>query len=388
MLQYFHGTAADDAGGQANAGLGKLALVPNWRDESPLADTICREAQGPGFGEQQLLEHIVEVVGSAGYALPRALIVNYYVSLKANPFVILTGAAGQGKTELARLFAEALVGRDSPQYQCISGAGAWPDGTGEDRYYRSLQEHFSSWRFIELLQEAGASSNLGKAYMVCFDALRPADLDYYFDILLQVTPAGTKRLNLPGFPADCQPIIPPNVYITATVDTAEYNGTVSRNVLRHAGLIEFRAPPRPIDRALQLAAPAVPPTGYQRLWLRAAQHDVQRARARINAILGPEQVARLRYSPALARLFWRSGQVLMKDTLDELTTYIANSFDDQGRGLFDPTDPVRNAQIAYDAQVIQRTLWRLHDLADDELRRDLTSYLDQIALSTTQQAVA
>ncbi|HNP73920.1 MAG TPA: hypothetical protein PLO33_04925 [Kouleothrix sp.] len=389
MLEYFQETAADDAGGQAADGLGKLALVPHWRNHSPLAQTICREARGAACGEQQLLEHIVGVIRSGGCDLPRALIVNYYVSLKTNPFVILTGVAGQGKTELARLFAEALVGRDSPQYQCISGAGSWANATGKDRYYRTLQEHFSSWRFIELLQEAAAPNNFGKAYMVCFDALHPADLDYYFEMLLQVTPNGAKRLNLPGFPADCQPVIPPNVYITATVDTAEYRQTVSREVLRHAGLIEFRAPQRPAEPALQLvSAPPVPPTGYQRLWLRAAQHDVRRARARINSILGAEQTARLHYSPALARLFWRGGQALTKDTLDELTTYIANSFDEQGNGLFDPVDPLRNAQIAYDAQVIQRALWRLHDAADDELRRDLASYLDAIALSTTQQAVA
>jgi hypothetical protein len=106
---------------------------------------------------------------------------------------------------------------------------------------------------------------------------------------------------------------------------------------------------------------------------------VRAARARLGAVLGFEQVARLHYSSELALLFWRSGQVLMKEALDELTRYIANSFDSDGRGLFDPTSSLRNAEIAYDAQVIQRTLWRLYASGDDELRNDLKKYLARLA---------
>lgn len=375
----FQGTAADAAGGLANVGRGKLAPPADERVHSPLARAICREARANTFGEQQLLDHILEVVRGAGYALPRALIVNYYVALKTNPFVILAGAAGQGKKELARLFAEALVGHDSSQYLQISRTGLWAGGTGQDQYYRSMQEQFSSWRFLELLQEAAAPSNLGKIYMVCFDAVYPADLEYYFD-MLQVAPDGTKWLKLPGFPPECQPVIPPNVYITAVLDADDAGTTLGRNVLRHAGLIEFRLPPEDYRPALRLlGAPGVPPTGYQRLWQRSSLHSLAEARARLADVLGYEQMARLHYSADLALLFWRSGQALMKETLDELTIFVANSFDHDGRGLFDPDNPQRNAEIAYDAQVIQRTLWRLNTLGDDELRHDLLEYLDRLA---------
>src|SRR5262245_21177791 len=227
LIHYFRETAADDAGGMADAGRGKLALVPNDHSASPLWRMVCREAQAPPIGEQELLDHILSVVHGSGYTFPRALIVNYYVSLKTNPFVILTGAEGRGKTELARLFAEALVGRDSPQYSLIPSAGVWPNGTGQDSYYRSIHEQFSSWRFLDLLQEAALPSNIHKAYFVCFDALHPDELEYYFATLLQVDPTGAKRLNLPGFPADRQLTIPSNVYITATVNTAEHKEYLS-----------------------------------------------------------------------------------------------------------------------------------------------------------------
>ena len=378
-MHNFQGTAADAAGGLADVGRGKFAPPTDERTHSPLARAICRDARASTFGEQQLLDHILEVVRGAGYALPRSLIVNYYVALKTNPFVILAGTAGQGKKELARLFAEALVGRDSSQYLQISRTGTWAGGTGQDQYYRSMQEQFSSWRFLELLQEAAAPSNLGKIYMVCFDAVYPADLEHYFD-MLQVAPDGTKRLKLPGFPPDCQPVIPPNVYITAVLDADDAGTTLGRTVLRHAGLIEFRLSPDQCRPTLRLVTgPSVPPAGYQRLWQRSALHSLGDARARLAGVLGYEQMARLHYSADLALLFWRSGLALMKETLDELTIFVANSFDQDGRGLFDAGNPQRNAEIAYDAQVIQRTLWRLHASGDDELRRDLLDYLDRLA---------
>jgi len=391
ILQNFRATADDEVGGPADVGQGKLALVPNDRASTPLARMACRDTQAGRLSEPQLLDHVIEVVEASGYPLSRALIANYYVSLKSNPFVILTGAEGQGKTELARLFAEALVGAGGTQYTLISSAGVWPDGTGQDRYYRSLQEQFGSWRFLDLLQEAAEPINASKAYFVCFDALHPDEIEYYFATLLHVTATGEKRLNFPGFPADRQPVVPSNVYITATVNTVGPKDNLSRNVLCHAGLIEFRAIQQhdpPVRLAVGPTPVLPPPVGYQRLWLGAPLNDVAAARARLIAILGHDTFTRLRCSPALSRLLWRGGVVLTSHTLHELTTYIANSFDARGQGLFDPYDARRNARIAFDAQVVQRVLWRLRESNDRELRRDLADFLDEIALTSMRQAVA
>jgi hypothetical protein len=162
-------------------------------------------------------------------------------------------------------------------------------------------------------------------------------------------------------------------------------------VLRNAGLIEFRQV-QPTDPSVHLDAqllPALPPpVGYQRLWLGAALHDVAAARARLAAILGDDYMGRLRCSPALSRLLWRGGLALTSQTLQDLTTYIANSFDERGQGLFAPYDPQLNAQIAFDAQVVQRVLWRLRESADGDLRRDLALFLDTDAITASQQAVA
>ena len=114
----------------------------------------CRDTRSGMIGEQHLLNHLLLAIKSSSYPLSRALIVNYYVSLKTNPFVILTGAAGRARP-LASLFAEALVGAGVAQYALIPGAGVSP-AAGQDRYFRSLQEQFCSWRFLDLLQEAAS----------------------------------------------------------------------------------------------------------------------------------------------------------------------------------------------------------------------------------------
>ena len=387
-IEYFQETAGAVAGGPADAGRGKLALTPHGFAGPPLLRLACRDGVGRAAGEREMLAQICDAITHAGYGFPRALVVTYYVSLKTNPFVILTGAEGRGKTEFVRLFAEALLGRDSPQYALIAGGAMLPLSADEPHYYRSLQERFSSLRFLELLREAASSGNAGRLYLVCFDALHPSELDYYFASLLRVTAEGETRLNLPGFAHDRLPIVPPNVYITATVNVAEQSYSLSRDVLRHAGLIEFRAPTgrRPIAERWSWALP--PPVGYQRLWLRAAARDLVAARARLATILGAREFSRLRPSFGLAQLLWRAGEVLLRPALNELEMFVANSFDEHGCGLFDPHDPQSNAQIAFDAQVVQRVLWRLRLSDDLELRRDLAMYLDRLALTAAQQAVA
>ncbi|MDQ2997830.1 MAG: hypothetical protein M3R61_12340, partial [Chloroflexota bacterium] len=91
IIPNFRSSADDDVGGLADVGRGKLTLVSDNPSFMPLARMACRDARASLRGEQQLLNHVLAAVESSGYPLSRAVIVNYYVSLKTNPFVILTG---------------------------------------------------------------------------------------------------------------------------------------------------------------------------------------------------------------------------------------------------------------------------------------------------------
>jgi hypothetical protein len=55
----------------------------------------------------------------------------------------------------------------------------------------------------------------------------------------------------------------------------------------------------------------------------------------------------------IARRLHGAG-LAMQQLSEKIIAYVANSFDQAGRGLFDPDDARHNAQIAYDDQLIQR----------------------------------
>lgn len=325
--------------------------------------------------EQLLLGHILSRLEAAGYDFPRPMVVDYYVSLKSHPFVILTGAEGQGKTELARLFAEAIVDTESPQYVLIQG-GSWVAGTGEGNYFHDLQTRFGSLRFIETLQEAAASASEGLVFFICLDELSPAEVEHYFTQLLYTDGAGDKRLRLTGMPPQAHPVVPPNLYITATVNDAEQGYELSGAVLDSASPIEFWAPGLP-SGALR-AGTSVPFVGFQRVFQRAAVRRADAAYHKLAQILGPEQLGQLRPSAELSLLLWRAGIALQTHTLHELSRYVANAFDEDGVGLFDPDDVWRNAHKALDSQIAQKVLWRLRGDVDSTLRRDVEAYLDRL----------
>lgn len=371
-MPHFPHPIGDAAMGTASVGRRKVTQLDS---RPPLLRLGCRDNWDTAFGEQEFISRMVSLARAADLPFPRTLLVTYYVSLKTNPFVILTGVEGSGKTELVSLFAEALLGNHSPQYALIKGDASWLNATGDQHSFRSLLDHFTSLRFLELLQEAVDPGSAGKAFVVCFDGMHPAEVNYYFATLLSIDDAGRKRLNLPGVPDDDRPIVPPNVSITATVNTAEYAGALSADVLRRAGLIAFRAAKTGAS-ARYAQQPA--PVGMQRLWLRASQRDDTTARDHLARVIGPATLNLLQCSEPLASTLRRAGMTLTQRTRQELMLYVANSFDEDGRGLFDAENPLRNAQIAFDSQVAQRVLWRLRDAPDAQIHAYLNAEPDML----------
>lgn len=61
---------------------------------------------------RDILIHVHEYLSGQGFFYTRQAIANLYLSLKTKPFVILAGPSGTGKTQMVRLFAEALGHRD------------------------------------------------------------------------------------------------------------------------------------------------------------------------------------------------------------------------------------------------------------------------------------
>ncbi|MEI7643565.1 MAG: hypothetical protein WCJ55_04570 [Chloroflexales bacterium] len=345
MIAYNFRAVGKGAAGQAGAGQGKSAYTPATA-YAPIQHGY-RIAQAR-VGERDLLDYVCEALGGA---FPRPLITSYYVSLKTNPFVVLTGREGTGKAALASGFASALVGTQSDQFVTI-GSGSWAQRSGQSSYYQGVHERFGSLHFLESLQDAASPANIGKLYMVLLRGLTLDELGHYFRDVLQIDAGGVRRLALPGLAPGDRPSLPPNIFITATIHVPRTMTAGNREVLRSAGQIAFDAAAH--DRAA-LPPPPVPPVGLQRIMLASASHNSADARERLTAILGRREMRRLGPSAALSRRL-PDSDMIVRQLADTIIAYVSNSFDGSGRGLFDPDDVWRNAQIAYDDQVAQRSL--------------------------------
>ena len=57
---------------------------------------------------KELIKHAYDFISNAGFQYQPEEIANFYLALRAKPFVILAGISGTGKTQLPRKFASAL----------------------------------------------------------------------------------------------------------------------------------------------------------------------------------------------------------------------------------------------------------------------------------------
>ena len=367
----FLGAIGNDASGPANEGQRKLSPLRRLptRDAVP---AYKRMPQSLG-GEQQLLSRLFATLG---HAFPRVLLTNYYVSLKTNPLVVLTGPKGIGKAAMVEGLARTLLGLQSTQFVTIAG-NAWTRDSNHGHYYRDLHQQFGSFSFIETLQEAAAPENLGKVYLVLLKGLRPDELQSFFRNLFYVSPAGDKRLALPGVRPEEQPVLPPNVLITATLHVPRSGPYLSDQILSEAGLIDVPASPQPGATARAIVGPsAPPPVGFQRLILQQRVSSPEVARTHLAAVLGRDAIESLGPSHELNWILQLEGLILNRLQRDTMLSYVANSFDADGHGLFNPRDVYHNAQIAFDAQMIQRVLWQIPARNVEPLRWRLSTYLE------------
>ena len=87
-----------------------------------------------------LFNWIYHYIQEKGFTFPREIVASYYISLKTKPFVILTGVSGTGKTQLTKLFADALTDENTGHYVLVPVAPDWTDNSALTGYYNVVQE--------------------------------------------------------------------------------------------------------------------------------------------------------------------------------------------------------------------------------------------------------
>lgn len=201
----------------------------------------------------EIINTIKDYIAAKGFSYTNGLIENFYLSLKAKPFVILAGISGTGKTRLVKLFAEAVGATEANgRYKMVAVRPDWSDSS--DLFgHVDLNGRFIPGAIIDFIKQAEIDNK--NPYFLCLDEMNLARVEYYLSDILSVIETrdfgdGTiftaPLISETYYGADKNALgkygiikFPENLYLVGTVNMDETTFPFSRKVLDRANTIEF-----------------------------------------------------------------------------------------------------------------------------------------------------
>ena len=190
---------------------------------------------------------VVESILSTGLIYSPTLIKRLAYSLMAKPFVILSGLAGSGKTQLALAFSKCLSENENNKFDkqiCTVSIGAdwtnrepllgYPNALNKDEYVKPESG------VLQLLIRAKEDPD--KPYFLILDEMNLSVVERYFADFLSAMESGepiklwdNEKGNVPK-----EIKLPKNVFIIGTINVDETTYMFSPKVLDRANVIEFK----------------------------------------------------------------------------------------------------------------------------------------------------
>lgn len=196
---------------------------------------------------------IIQYIKETGLLYTDNLIKRFAFSLMAKRFLILSGLAGSGKTQLALAFAKALI-QDKSQ-MCVVCVGAdwtnrepllgFPNALQEGKYVKPESG------VLDLLIEANKEENQNKPYFLILDEMNMSYVERYFADFLSVMES-CESISLWGGNEEVPATIslPKNLYVIGTINVDETTYMFSPKVLDRANVIEFKISPEEMNNFL------------------------------------------------------------------------------------------------------------------------------------------
>ena len=322
-------------------------------------------AEGPpALTETSLLATLEEYALGQGFTFPAYRLRSYYIALKTKPFAILSGVSGTGKTRLAELFAEAMTGHNVGQFRLLPVRPDWNDSAALFGYHNLLANRYVSTPFLEIARRAALPENRQRAFFVCLDEMNLARVEHYLADYLSALESRGRRIPLHEDVPDL--VLPPNLFVTGTVNVDETTHGFSRKVLDRANTLDFDEPPVlagalggkgsiRLDEDLGAS-----PAARQSLFLNARVGSVGRARERLARLDAAFPDRALTALQAVNDLLYAHRLHFAYRVRDDVLIFLANSFDGEtGEGLLLPEQEA-NFMLALDLQVTQKVLPKLH----------------------------
>ncbi len=192
------------------------------------------------------ISSIISLIADTGLQYDPLLVKRFAFSLMTKPFVILSGLAGSGKTQLALAFAKAFI-EDSRQMCTVSVGADWtnrepllgyPNALDSTKYVRPESG------VLDLLIEANKPANARKPYFLILDEMNMSYVERYFaDFLSAMESREPIKLwdgssEPESVPASVK--LPKNLFIIGTINVDETTYMFSPKVLDRANVIEFK----------------------------------------------------------------------------------------------------------------------------------------------------
>ena len=194
------------------------------------------------------ISKMIDIINETGLIYTPSLIKRFAFSLLSKPFVILSGLAGSGKTQLALAFASALVEDREKQLRIVSVGADWtnrepllgyPNALDKSEYVRPEN------RVLDLLIEANKQENSSKPFFLILDEMNMSYVERYFADFLSVMESHEDMPLWNGYDPqkDDTPrsiCLPENLFIIGTINVDETTYMFSPKVLDRANVIEFK----------------------------------------------------------------------------------------------------------------------------------------------------
>lgn len=205
----------------------------------------------PGFSISELIDYIAET----GLLYDPQLIKRVAFSLLSKRFLILSGLAGSGKTQLAIAFAEALIA-DQDQIKVVAVGADWTNREPLLGFPNALTEgkyEMPETGVLQLLIEANKPENKDKPYFLILDEMNMSYVERYFKDFLSAMESN-RNIELweweeeDNVPTSVQ--LSDNVFIIGTINVDETTYMFSPKVLDRANVIEFKISDEEMQRFL------------------------------------------------------------------------------------------------------------------------------------------
>ena len=234
--------------------LGTLIGADKIHELQPWPDPSAVDADMRRMPATIALAKIEQAISELGGFYPGAEVRRFHVGLnflERKHFVILSGLSGTGKTLLPLMYARAVHGlpdmeAPDPFLSVCPVRPEWTDPTGLTGYYDVLSNRYIVPPFLEAVMLATAHAD--SPVFVVLDEMNLARVEYYFsDVLSCIETEENLQLHSSSVPLEgstgtsipAELALPPNLYLTDTINIDETTSTVSDKVLDRAVVIDM-----------------------------------------------------------------------------------------------------------------------------------------------------